>query len=127
MTLVDAARPAPAPSNVAAIVLLAAQAFALGLMVAWVTIAASAIFLDTYASGALPATYLGAAAAGALASATLTKAFRRRSLMWVAMWVLAGLAVALSASRASRDAMHRSLPRGCWRCAGMVPESIADR
>ena len=98
MTLVDAARPTPAPSNVAAIVLLAAQAFALGLMVAWVTIAASAIFLDTYGSGALPATYLGAAAAGALASAALTKAFRRRSLVWVAMRVLAGLAVVFCAS-----------------------------
>jgi hypothetical protein len=85
-------------SNRRALLLLAGQAFALGLLVAWITIAASAIFLDTYGSGALPLTYIGAAAAGALASAALTRALRRRSLVSVAKRVLAAFAVLLAGS-----------------------------
>ena len=88
----------PQRSHLAAIVLLAAQAFSLGLMVAWVTIAASATFLDTYGSGALPATYIGAAVAGALASLALARSFRRRSLVWVTIRVLAALAVLFALS-----------------------------
>ena len=83
-------------SNRRPLLLLAGQAFALGLMVAWITIAASAIFLDTYGSGALPFTYIGAAAAGALASAALTRALRHRSLVSVAKRVLAALALTLA-------------------------------
>lgn len=88
-------------SNRRPIILLAGQAFALGLMVAWITIPASAIFLDAYGSGALPYTYLGAAVAGGIASAALTRAFRRRSLVSVAMRVLAALAGLLGASFAA--------------------------
>jgi hypothetical protein len=95
MTAVDAAHRS---SNRRPIILLAAQAFALGLTVAWTTIPASAIFLDAYGSGALPYTYVGAAAAGAVSSAVLTRAFRRRSLMWVTMRVLAALAAVLAAA-----------------------------
>lgn len=88
-------------ANRRALVLLAGQAFALGLLVAWITIAASAIFLDTYGSGALPFTYIGAAAVGALASATLTRALRRRTLVSVAKRVLTAFAVVLAASFAA--------------------------
>jgi len=80
------------------VALLAGQAFALGLTVAWITIPGSAIFLDTYGSGLLPVTYLGAAAAGATATALLGRALRHRPLASVAMRVLAGMALLLSAS-----------------------------
>ncbi|MEO8692755.1 MAG: hypothetical protein ABI658_04510 [Acidimicrobiales bacterium] len=87
-----------AASSSRRVLLLAGQAFALGLTVAWITIPGSAIFLDTYGSGLLPVTYLGAAAAGATATALLGRALRRRPLAWVAMRVLAGMALVLAAS-----------------------------
>ena len=78
-----------------AVLLLAGQAFALGLVVAWITIGATAIFLDTYGAGALPFTYIGAAVAGALASSALAGALRRRSLVSVAKRVLAAVSLLL--------------------------------
>ena len=93
--------PPTAATNRRALLLLAGQAFALGLLVAWITIAASAIFLEAYGSGALPFTYIGAAIAGALASAALTRALRGRSLVSVAKRVLAAMSVALAASFAA--------------------------
>ena len=66
-------------------VLLAAQAFALGLTVAWTTIPASAIFLEDYGSGLLPVTYVGAAAAGALSTVLLARAVRHRALADIAL------------------------------------------
>lgn len=78
-----------------ALTLLAAQAFALGLTVAWVAIPASAIFLDAYGAGALPYTYIGAAIAGAAASALLSRSFRGHTLVWVTTRVLAGFAAAM--------------------------------
>ncbi len=83
-----------------AVLLLAAQAFALGLTVAWITIPASAIFLEAYGAGTLPFTYIGAAAAGVGASALLNRAFRRRSLMAVTSRVLGGFAVTLAVTYA---------------------------
>lgn len=80
------------------IALLAGQAFCLGLTTAWIAIPASAIFLETYGSGLLPVTYIGAAVAGAAASASLARALRRRPLVSVAMRILAVLAVGLVAS-----------------------------
>ncbi len=80
------------------IVLLAGQAFALGLMAAWIAIPASAIFLETYGSGLLPLTYIGAAIAGAATSAALAVAVRRRPLVAVAVRVLAFVAIALLVS-----------------------------
>ena len=80
------------------VALLAGQAFALGLMAVWVAIPASAIFLEEYGSGLLPVTYLGAALAGAIASASLTVALRRRALVTVATKSLAALAMLLLAS-----------------------------
>ena len=77
------------------IALLAGQAFALGLTTAWIAIPASAIFLESYGSGLLPVTYIGAAVAGAAASASLGVGLRRRPLASVAMAILAALAVVL--------------------------------
>lgn len=80
------------------ILLLAAQALALGLTSAWILIPASAIFLEAYGSELLPVTYIGAALAGVVSSMLLAAAFRRRSLASVATTTLAGLTVALVAS-----------------------------
>lgn len=85
-------------SSTRRIALLAGQAFCLGLMTAWIAIPASAIFLEVYGSGLLPLTYIGAAAAGAATSASLAVALRRRPLVYVAMRVLAVLAVGLVVS-----------------------------
>ena len=68
--------------------LLAGQAFALGLLMSWIAIPASAIFLSTYGAGLLPVTYIGAAVAGAASSAALSAALRRRPLVTVALRVL---------------------------------------
>ena len=78
--------------------MLAGQAFALGLTTAWIAIPASAIFLESYGSGLLPVTYIGAAVAGGAASTSLAVALRRRPLVSVAMRILAGLEVVLAAS-----------------------------
>ena len=78
--------------------LLAGQAFALGLTAAWIAIPASAIFIETYGSGLLPLTYIGAAVAGAVASASLGIALRRRPLVSVAISILIGLALVLFVS-----------------------------
>ena len=78
--------------------LLAGQAFSLGLMTAWIAIPASAIFLQSYGSGMLPLTYIGAAIAGAATSAALGVAVRRRPLVSVAMQVLTILAVVVMVS-----------------------------
>jgi hypothetical protein len=80
------------------ILLLGAQSFALGLVVAWTNISASAIFLNRYGSGGLPWTYVAAALAGALATLALGAAFRRRTLVSVTMRVLLTVTVALAAS-----------------------------
>ena len=79
------------------IALLAGQAFALGLTTAWIAIPASAIFLETYGAGLLPLTYIGAALAGAAASASLGVALRRHPLVSVTMSILASLASVLVA------------------------------
>ncbi len=80
------------------VALLAGQAFTLGLTTAWVLIPASALFLETYGSGLLPVTYIGAAVAGAAATTMLARALRRRPLVSVAMRVLGAMTVALVTS-----------------------------
>ena len=92
------AEASPAPSANRRVALLAGQAFSLGLMTAWIGIPASAIFLETYGSGLLPLTYIGAAIAGAATSAALSAAVRKRPLASVAMSVLAILAVVVLVS-----------------------------
>ena len=80
------------------VALLAGQAFSLGLTTAWIGIPASAIFLETYGSGLLPLTYIGAAVAGAATSAALGAAVRKRPLVSVALSVLAILALVVALS-----------------------------
>ncbi|MFL6204870.1 MAG: hypothetical protein ACJ739_05925 [Acidimicrobiales bacterium] len=83
------------------ILLLAGQAFALGLTLVWITVPASAVFLSIYGPERLPVTYIGAALAGAMSSVVLSAALRRRPLVTVAAWVLAGLVVLVASSWAS--------------------------
>ncbi|MET1003809.1 MAG: HEAT repeat domain-containing protein [Acidimicrobiia bacterium] len=80
------------------IMMLAAQAFALGLTAAWMTIPASAIFLAEYGPELLPVTYIGAACAGAVSSLALSSALRRQPLSAVATRVLIALSALLLAS-----------------------------
>lgn len=80
------------------VALLTAQAFALGLSLAWVTIPATAIFLETFGSGLLPVTYICAALAGAVASVLLGRAFRARPLASVAVRLLATVCAVLTTS-----------------------------
>ncbi len=80
------------------ITLLAGQAYALGLMMSWLLVGASTVFLDTYGSGLLPVTYVGAGLAGVASSAALTAQFRTKSLIVVARGVLVGLSAVLAGS-----------------------------
>jgi HEAT repeat protein len=84
--------------------LLAAQATALGLMVAWVTIPATAIFVEHYGASQLPWTYIGAAATGVVVSVALSAAFRRRPLVSVTIVVTFGLAAALGVAYVGLEA-----------------------
>jgi hypothetical protein len=80
------------------VALLFSQAFLLGLMMAWILIPATAIFLGAYGSDLLPVTYIGAAAAGWAATKALAAALRREPLAGVATLTLAGLALVLLAA-----------------------------
>ncbi|HUF99599.1 MAG TPA: hypothetical protein VMM60_15820 [Ilumatobacter sp.] len=84
-------------SKLKRIALLAAQALSLGLVAAWVTIPASAIFVQRYGSNRLPWTYIGAAILGVAASVALSAALRRLPLVVVTIRVLTCLAAALTA------------------------------
>jgi hypothetical protein len=77
------------------VLLLAGQAFALGLTTAWVLIPASTLFLEDYGSDRLPLTYIGAGVAGIASSAALSGSLRRRPIAAVATRVVAGVTVAL--------------------------------
>lgn len=65
--------------------LLGGQTTALGLMMAFLVVPASALFLHTYGAELLPWAYLGVAGAGVLVSAGVTRAGRRLSLGRLAM------------------------------------------
>ena len=77
------------------VILLSSQAFALGLLVAWITIPANAIFLDVYGSGVLPFTYVGAAGVGVTVTIGLSRALRRRAMTAVAAQLLSLLSTLL--------------------------------
>jgi len=62
------------------LLLLGGQTIALGLMMAFLVVPASALFLDEYGADALPYVYLAVAAAGVATSAALSRAQRRLSL-----------------------------------------------
>ncbi len=80
------------------VTLLTAQAAALGLVIAWITVPANTIFLETYGSGLLPLTYILSAGAGALASVLLARALRRRPLATIAMRVMVSVSLLLTAA-----------------------------
>ncbi len=78
------------------VALLTAQAAALGLVIAWITVPANTIFLQTYGSGLLPVTYILSAGVGAVASVLLARALRRRPLATVAMRVMIAASITLT-------------------------------
>jgi hypothetical protein len=70
--------------------LLGGQTTALGVMVAFLVVPASALFLDRYGAGVLPWAYLAVAASGIVVSAVMKRAQRHLSLAGVAVAVLLG-------------------------------------
>jgi hypothetical protein len=72
------------------LVLLGGQTIALGLMMAFLVVPVSALFLDAYGAAALPYAYIAVAAAGVVVSAAMTRAQARLSLAGLATAVLAG-------------------------------------
>jgi len=75
------------------LVLLGGQTIALGLMMAFLVVPASSLFLVEYGAGRLPWTYLAVAASGVLVSAGMSRAQRTWSLLRLAVTVLVTLAV----------------------------------
>ena len=71
------------------LLLLGGQTVALGVMMAFLVVPASALFLDEYGASALPYAYLAVAVAGAATTYAMTRAQRRLSLSSLAAAVLA--------------------------------------
>ena len=71
------------------LLLLGGQTVALGVMMAFLVVPASALFLDEYGASALPYAYLAVAVAGAGTTYAMTRAQRRLSLSSLAAAVLA--------------------------------------
>ena len=69
--------------------LLGGQTVALGVMMAFLVVPASALFLAEYGASALPYAYLAVAVAGAVTTYAMTRAQRRLSLSTLAATVLA--------------------------------------
>ena len=78
--------------------LLIAQALTFGVTLALLTIPANSLFLDTYGSEWLPATYIAIAIVGSGASAFVARAARRRRLAQIATVSLGALAALFAAS-----------------------------
>ena len=83
------------------LILLGGQTISLGLMMAFLVVPASSVFLAVYGATVLPYTYLCVAVAGVAVSAMMTRAQRRWSLAVVAVMVLAAYAVMVSAAWAA--------------------------
>jgi hypothetical protein len=79
------------------LVLLGGQTVALGLMIAFLVVPVSALFLDEYGAVALPYVYLGVAAAGVAVSSAMSRAQRRYSLARLAAGVIAAYLLAVAA------------------------------
>ena len=78
------------------VLLLAGQTVALGLMMAFLVVPVSALFLDEYGPGALPYVYLVVAVAGVAVSSLMSRAERRLSLAGLAGGVVATYLVAVA-------------------------------
>ncbi len=85
------------------LVLLGGQTIALGLMMAFLVVPASSVFLAVYGAALLPYTYLCVAVAGVALSALMSRAQRRWSLAHVAVMVLAAYAVIVAAAWAALE------------------------
>ena len=81
----------------ARLVLLGGQTVALGLMMAFLVVPASALFLDEYGADALPYVYLTVAAAGVVVSWLMSRAERRLSLAGLAVGVVGTYLVVVAA------------------------------
>ena len=75
------------------LVLLTAQTITLGLMMAFLVVPASALFLHRYGAGGLPYAYLAVAASGVGISAAIRRAQARSSVVMVALSVLSAYLV----------------------------------
>ena len=75
------------------LVLLTAQTITLGLMMAFLVVPASALFLHRYGAGGLPYAYLAVAASGVVISAAIRRAQARSSVVMVALSVLSAYLV----------------------------------
>ena len=84
-----ASRTNPAAPVRERLLLLGGQTVALGVMMAFLVVPASALFLDEYGASALPYAYLAVAVAGAGTTYAMTRAQRRLSLSSLAAAVLA--------------------------------------
>ena len=78
------------------VLLLACQTVALGLMMAFLVVPVSALFLNEYGSGALPYVYLIVAGTGVAVSSLMSRAERRLSLAGLAGGVVATYLVAVA-------------------------------
>lgn len=72
----------------ARLILLTGQTIALGLMMAFLVVPASSLFLAGYGADALPYVYLGVAVIGVAVSALVDRAQRRLSLAALAVTLL---------------------------------------
>ena len=63
------------------LVLLTGQTITLGLMIAFLVVPASALFLSRYGAGGLPYAYLAVAASGVVVSAVIRRAQARHSVV----------------------------------------------
>jgi hypothetical protein len=70
------------------VALLGGQAIALGLMMAFLVVPASALFLAEYGASKLPYVYIAVGAAGVAVSAGMTRAQRSLSLASLCQWIL---------------------------------------
>jgi hypothetical protein len=77
--------------------LLAGQTIALGLMMAFLVVPVSALFLDEYGADMLPYVYLVVAAAGVAVSSGMSRAQRRFSLARLAAGVVGGYLLTVAA------------------------------
>ncbi len=78
------------------LVLLTGQTITLGLMIAFLVVPASALFLSRYGADGLPYAYLAVAVSGVLVSAVIRRALARRSVVVVALSVLTSYLVTVA-------------------------------
>ena len=101
------------------LVLLTAQTITLGLMIAFLVVPASALFLSRYGAGGLPYAYLAVAASGVVVSAAIRRAQARSSVVVVALSVLTAYLVLVAGGWLILTTQRRLV--GDIPAAGVVP------